>query len=83
VVDIRGGEDQDQLVPERSAAEVLAGAEAVTNYLELADRLRAAIQAGRLCPGERVPSAPELARHVNLALSTVSRALILLGSERV
>ncbi|HTK63775.1 MAG TPA: tyrosine-type recombinase/integrase [Pseudonocardia sp.] len=71
------------LIPARSAVEILADAEAVTNYLELADRLRAAIRAGRLGPGERVPSAPELARHAKLALSTVSRAVNLLGREGV
>jgi integrase len=71
------------LIPARSAAEVLADADVLSNYRELADRLRAAIQAGRLGPGERVPTAPELARQANLALSTVSRALVLLGHDGV
>jgi integrase len=67
----------------RSAAEVLTELGPVRTYVELADLLRAAIEAGRLAPGDLLPTVPDLAAHCELARSTVSRALGRLANEAV
>lgn len=67
----------------RPAAEVLADADRARSYVELAGRLRTAIEAGRLGPGELLPSVPDLAGHCELARSTVSRALGRLADDGV
>lgn len=50
-------------------------------YLQLYQRLREAIAAGRLQPGERVPSVRALASELNLARGTVEAAYQLLIGE--
>lgn len=67
----------------RPAAEVLDGLDPVRTYVELADRLRAAVEEGRLALGELIPTVPDLAGHCGLARSTVSRALGRLAAEAV
>ncbi len=52
-------------------------------YVELAERLRMAITAGRLTPGDLLPTVSDLAGHSDLARSTVSRALGLLAEQAV
>ena len=67
----------------RPASEVLSVPGEVRTYVELAERLRAAIAAGPLAPGDLLPTVPDLAGHCGLARSTVSRALGLLAEEAV
>lgn len=47
----------------------------------IADRLRREIQAGRLRPGDRLPSVREIATSYNAAPNTASQAVRLLASE--
>jgi GntR family transcriptional regulator len=44
-------------------------------YVQVADDLRQAIRAGKLKPGERLPSGRKLAEQYGVALLTVQRAL--------
>jgi integrase len=67
----------------RPASEVLTEPAPVRTYFELAGQLRAAIEAGRLAPGDLLPTVPDLVGHCGLARSTVSRALGLLGEQAV
>jgi DNA-binding GntR family transcriptional regulator len=67
----------------RAASEVLLEPGAIRTYIELAEQLRVAIEAGRLAPGDLLPTVPNLAGHCGLARSTVSRALGLLAEEAV
>jgi DNA-binding GntR family transcriptional regulator len=48
---------------------------------QIAERLRAAILAGRLAPESQLPSQPVLARHYGVARETVKNALAQLGRE--
>lgn len=66
---------------QRRASEVLAHTALVQTYVELAEQLRAAIEAGRLTPGDLMPTVPDLAGHCGLARSTVSRGLGLLAEQ--
>lgn len=50
-------------------------------YRQIADALRAAIEAGELAPGERLPSEADLMRQFNVAQGTVRNALGLLRGE--
>jgi DNA-binding transcriptional regulator YhcF (GntR family) len=50
---------------------------------QIADRMRAAILTGRLGPGDKLPSQPDLAAHFGVARETVKRALDPLRSERL
>lgn len=50
-------------------------------YLQLYGRFREAIAAGKLRPGDRVPSVRSLASELNLARGTVELAYQLLSSE--
>jgi DNA-binding GntR family transcriptional regulator len=50
-------------------------------YAQLADNLRAAIQEGRLAPGERLPAGRDLALQSGVALMTVRKAIDVLRSE--
>ncbi|MFE5868308.1 GntR family transcriptional regulator [Streptomyces roseifaciens] len=50
-------------------------------YMQAAEVLRKEIQAGRLKPGDKLPSARDLQERYNLASSTVQNALRLLKSE--
>jgi GntR family transcriptional regulator len=47
-------------------------------YVQIADGIRVDIEAGRLKPGERLPSGRELAKEYGTALMTVQNALRLL-----
>jgi len=67
----------------RAAAQVLPERGPVRTYIELAEQLRVAIAAGRLAPGDLLPTVPDLAGHCGLARSTVSRALGQLAEEAV
>jgi DNA-binding GntR family transcriptional regulator len=67
----------------RAASEVLAESGSVGSYVELAEQLRAAIGAGRLAPGDLLPTVSDLAGHRGLARSTVSRAMGLLAGQTV
>jgi integrase len=67
----------------RPASQVLTEPGPVETYTALAERLRKAIAAHRLAPGELLPTVPDLAGHSRLARSTVSRALGLLAAEAV
>ena len=49
-------------------------------YRQLAEHLIELIDAGRLCPGERLPASRELATALGLSRNTVSRALDTLAS---
>jgi CRP-like cAMP-binding protein len=69
--------------PRRPASEVLSVPGEVRTYVELAERLRTAIAAGPLAPGDLLPTVPDLAGHCGLARSTVSRALGLLAEQAV
>jgi DNA-binding GntR family transcriptional regulator len=61
----------------------LAESGSVGSYVELAEQLRAAIGAGRLAPGDLLPTVSDLAGHCGLARSTVSRAMGLLAGQTV
>ncbi|WP_019632668.1 GntR family transcriptional regulator [Actinomadura atramentaria] len=50
---------------------------------QIAMRLRAAIQTGKLKPGEKLPSQPDLARRYGVARETVKAALRTLHAERL
>lgn len=50
---------------------------------QIADRIRAAILTGKLAPGDKLPSQPELATHFGVARETVKRALDPLRAERL
>jgi GntR family transcriptional regulator len=50
-------------------------------YRQIADQLRAAIDAGELRPGERLPSEAELTRHYSVARMTARQAIQELRSE--
>lgn len=50
---------------------------------QIANKLRAAILTGRLQPGDRLPSQPELATRYAVARETVKRALDLLRADRL
>ncbi|RYF22150.1 MAG: PLP-dependent aminotransferase family protein [Comamonadaceae bacterium] len=50
-------------------------------YRQLYDRVRAAVAAGTLAPGDRVPSARALAKELGVARGTVELAYELLASE--
>ncbi|OZI74768.1 PLP-dependent aminotransferase family protein [Bordetella genomosp. 12] len=65
--------DVQQLRPSREGGPAI--------YLQLYARLREAIAAGRLRPGDRVPSVRSLASELNLARGTVELAYQLLASE--
>lgn len=52
-------------------------------YLQLYGRFREAIAAGKLRPGDRVPSVRSLASELNLARGTVELAYQLLSSEGI
>jgi integrase len=67
----------------RPASQVLPELGAVRTYIELAKQLRVAIAAGRLAPGDLLPTVPDIAGHCGLARSTVSRALGLLAQQAV
>src|ERR1700744_557026 len=65
--------DLTLLEPDRNRAEPI--------YLQLYRRYREAIAAGRLQPGDRVPSVRSLASELNLARGTVELAYQMLTSE--
>jgi GntR family transcriptional regulator/MocR family aminotransferase len=48
-------------------------------YAQLAELLRAWIEAGRLAPGEKLPATRDLARGLGLARNTVTQAYVTLG----
>lgn len=48
---------------------------------KIADDLRAAIEQGKLPPGARLPSEPELAKQYGVSPGTARAALVVLGSE--
>lgn len=50
-------------------------------YAQLAAMIRAGIIAGRLRPGDRIPSEPELVDEHHVSKTTASRALDLLAAE--
>jgi DNA-binding transcriptional regulator YhcF (GntR family) len=50
---------------------------------QIADRMRAAILTGKLAPGDKLPSQPDLASHFGVARETVKRALDPLRTERL
>ena len=50
---------------------------------QIADRLRAAILTGKLAPGDKLPSQPDLVAHYGVARETVKRALDPLRAERL
>jgi DNA-binding transcriptional regulator YhcF (GntR family) len=50
---------------------------------QIATTLRALILTGRISPGEKLPSQPELATHFKVARETVKRALDILRAERL
>jgi DNA-binding transcriptional regulator YhcF (GntR family) len=50
-------------------------------YLRIVARIRAAIDAGQLRPGDRVPSTRELMRDHNVAMATATKALTALRRE--
>ncbi|GAA0509596.1 GntR family transcriptional regulator [Saccharopolyspora thermophila] len=50
-------------------------------YQQVADDLRAAIQAGTLAPGDRLPKQPELADEYGVSVGTVKSALNVLRQE--
>lgn len=50
---------------------------------QIADRVRAAILTGKLAPGDKLPSQPDLATHYGVARETVKRALDPLRAERL
>ena len=52
-------------------------------YQALADALRAQITSGRLRPGDRLPTEPQLCRSAGVSRSTVREALRLLASEHL
>jgi GntR family transcriptional regulator len=52
-------------------------------YVQIADDLREAIQAGRFKPGERLPSGKELATSYGVALQTLQNALEVLKAEGI
>jgi len=52
-------------------------------YQVLADELRTEIISGRLCPGQRLPTEPQLCAHSGLSRSTVREALRLLASQHL
>jgi integrase len=60
-------------------APVLVGS--VATYQGVADGLRAAIRAGRLEGGDRMPTIKDVATHYGVAVSTAQRAMSLLGDE--
>jgi Transcriptional regulators len=65
----------------RPVAEVLPMVEAVRSFRELAGGLLDAIGAGRLAPGDLLPTVSDIAVHSGLARSTVHRAIDLLGRD--
>jgi integrase len=65
----------------RSLTELLPEPDAIRNYRQLADHLRGLISTGLLGPGDPLPSAVDLARHLGLAKSTVHRAITALGQD--
>ncbi|GIJ50173.1 GntR family transcriptional regulator [Virgisporangium aliadipatigenens] len=56
---------------------------ALPAYRTLADRLRTEIVSGRLKPGERLPTEPQLCGSTGLSRSTVREALRLLASQHL
>jgi DNA-binding transcriptional regulator YhcF (GntR family) len=50
---------------------------------QIADRIRAAILTGKLAPGDKLPSQPDLAARYGVARETVKRALDPLRAERL
>jgi DNA-binding transcriptional regulator YhcF (GntR family) len=50
---------------------------------QIADRIRAAILTGKLAPGDKLPSQPDLATHFGVARETVKRALDPLRTDRL
>src|SRR5437660_10526240 len=52
-------------------------------YQQLADELREQITSGRLRPGERLPTEPELCARSGVSRSTVREALRLLTSQHL
>jgi DNA-binding GntR family transcriptional regulator len=50
-------------------------------YLQLADALRARIEAGEIPPGRKVPSQMELEQESGLSRNTVKKALDVLKNE--
>ena len=50
-------------------------------YMQVADAVRAAIEAGEWQPGELIPPEPELAARFNTTRATVNRALSILRAE--
>lgn len=52
-------------------------------YLQIADDLRQQIQAGKLKPGDRLPSRRDLARRYGVAPETIRRSIEQLDRERL
>ncbi|MDQ1677811.1 MAG: hypothetical protein QOC93_2955 [Actinomycetota bacterium] len=50
-------------------------------YLQVAEDLRASIDAGEFQPGEKLPSGRDLSRRYGVALMTMQRAIALLRDE--
>jgi GntR family transcriptional regulator len=50
-------------------------------YLQVAEDLRASIDAGEFQPGEKLPSGRDLSRRYSVALMTMQRAIALLRDE--
>jgi DNA-binding GntR family transcriptional regulator len=50
-------------------------------YTQIADDLRSAIEAGRIAPGDQLPSTTDLAERYNVARMTVRSALRVLRDE--
>jgi DNA-binding transcriptional ArsR family regulator len=65
----------------RPLVDLIPEPQAVRNYRQLADHLRGLIGTGVLGPGDLLPTAVDLARHLGLAKSTVHRAITALGQD--
>jgi GntR family transcriptional regulator len=52
-------------------------------YRQVADQLRAAIDAGEYEPGRRIPSLQALVRETGLAVETIRRAIRVLADEGI
>jgi GntR family transcriptional regulator len=50
-------------------------------YVQLADQITAAIDAGELQPGEKIPSIKQLIEQTGLAMATVQKAIKRLEQE--
>src|SRR5438876_352461 len=55
----------------------------ISSYQALADGLRAQITSGKLRPGDRLPTEPQLCAQSGLSRSTVREALRLLTSQNL